>query len=52
MNKAMGVDEFASYWRKLIEEIKNCELTKKDTQEIESQFISAELSLKMSKPNF
>ena len=50
MNKAMGIEEFSSYWRKLIDDVKNCESTKNDAQEIETQFTLAELSLKMSKP--
>lgn len=51
MNAEMGINEFANYWGKLIEEIKKCELTKEDSGMVLTQFEVAKLRLRMSKPH-
>jgi hypothetical protein len=52
MNAGIGINEFADYWEKLIEEIKECELTKEDSAMVLNQFEVAKLRLEMSKPPF
>lgn len=46
----MGINEFANYWKDIMREIKNCELTKEDSRWVWNRFELAKIMLQMSKP--